>query len=85
MLNLLKSYVTGRKQFAYINGSYFKTKTIQFGVPQQSSLGSVLLSTYANNISYIFDFAPVLCTDDTCLYVKALKEKDLDALMSREV
>ena len=31
--NLLKSYLTERKQFVYINGSYSTTKTIQFGVP----------------------------------------------------
>ena len=42
--NLLKSYLTGRKQFVYINGSYSATKTIQFGVPRGSNLGPILFS-----------------------------------------
>ena len=29
--NLLKSYLSGRKHFVHINGSYFTTKTIKFG------------------------------------------------------
>ena len=83
--NLLKSYLTERKQFVYINGSYSTTKTIQFGVPQGSNLGPILFSIYVNDMFNIFDFSPVLYADDTCLYVKASKEKDLESLMSREV
>ena len=33
----------------------------------------------------IFYFSPVQYADDTCLYVKASKEKDLESLMNREV
>ena len=69
----------------YINGSYSTTKTIQFGVPQGSNLGPILISIYVNDIFNIFDFPPVLYADDTCLYVKASKEKDLETLMNREV
>ena len=83
--NLLKSYLTGHKQFVYINGSYSSTKTIQFGVPQGSNLGPIVFSIYVNDIFSIFDFTPVLYADDTRLYVKALKEKDLESSMNREV
>ena len=84
--NLLKYNLhNGRKLFVYINGSYSTTKTIQFDVPQGSNLGPILFSNYVNDIFNIFDFTPVLYTDDTCLYVKASKEKDLESLMSREV
>ena len=40
---------------------------------------------YVNVIFNIFDFPPVLYADNTCLYVKASKEKDLETLMNREV
>ena len=83
--NLLKSYLTERKQFVYINGSYSTTQTIQFGVPQGSNLGPILVSIYVNDMFNIFDFSPVLYADDTCLYVKASKEKDLESLMNRKV
>ena len=83
--NLLKSYLTERKQFVYINGSYSTTKMIQFGVPHRSNLGPILFSIYVYNIFNIFDFTPVLYADDTCLYIKASKEKDLESLMNREV
>ena len=80
--NLLKSYLTEGKQLVYINGSYSTTKTIQFGVPQGSNLGSILFSIYVNDILNIFDFSPVLYADDTCLYVKASNEKDSETLMN---
>ena len=83
--NLLKSYLTERKQFVYINRSYSTTKTIQFGDPQGSNLGPILFSIYVNDMFNIFDFSPVLYADDTCLYVKASKEKDLESLMNRKV
>ena len=76
--NLLKSYLTERKQFVYINASYSTTKTIQFGVPRGSNLGTILFSIYVNDIFNIFDFTPVLYANDACLYVKASKEKDLE-------
>ena len=69
----------------YINGSYSTTKTIQFGVTRGSNLGFILFSIYINDIFNIFDFTPVLYADDTCLYVKASKEKDLESLMNREI
>ena len=75
--NLLKSYLTERKQFVYINGSYSTTKAIQYGVPQGSNLGPILFSIYVNDIFNIFDFTPVLYADDTCLYVKLQKKKIL--------
>ena len=83
--NLLKSYLSGRKQFVCINGSYSITKTIQFGVSQGSNLGPIFFSIYVNNIFIIFDFTCVLYAEDTCLNFKALKEKDLETLMKREV
>ena len=69
----------------YINGSYSTTKAVQFGVPQGSNLGPILFSIYVKDIFNIFDFTPVLYADDTCLYVKASKEKDLETLINREV
>ena len=78
--NLLKSYLTGSRQFVYINGSYSTNKTIQFGVPKESNFGPILFFIYVINVFNIFDFTPELYADDTCSYVKASKEKDLESL-----
>ena len=67
----------------YINGSYSTTKTIQFGVPQESNLGPILFSIYVNDVFNIFYFTPELYADDTCLYFKISNEKDLESLMNR--
>ena len=69
----------------YINGRYSTTKTIKFGVPQESNLSPILFSIYVIDIFKIFDFTFVLYADDTCLYVQASKEKDLECLMNREI
>ena len=74
--NLFKSYLNGRKQFVCINRSYSTTKTIQFGVPRGSNLGPIFFCIYVNDTFNIFDFNLVLYADDTCLCIKASKEKD---------
>ena len=82
---LLKSYLTERKQFAYNIECYSTSKTIQFGVLQESNLDPIIFSIYVNNIFNIFDFTPVLYAEGTSLYVKVSKEKDLETLMNRKV
>ena len=37
--NLFKCYLTGREQHVVVNGSSSTSKSIQFGVPQESNLG----------------------------------------------
>ena len=49
------------------------------------NLGPILFSIYVNDIFNIFEFTPMLYTDDTCFHVKASKEKDLETLINREV
>ena len=82
---LLKSYLTEHKQFVYVNGSFSTTKTIQFGVPQGSNLGPILFSINVNNIFNIFYLPLMLYADDTCLHLKASKEKGLESLMIAKI
>ena len=59
-----------------------------FFVSLALALASSLVSStppLVNDIFSIFDFTSVLYADDTCLYVKASKEKVLETLMIREV
>ena len=74
---LQKLYHDGERGLAHrlfnINGCYFSTQIMQFGVSQGSNLGPILFSVYVNDIFGNFEFAPVLYADDRCLHVKAQK------------
>ena len=58
---------------------------MQFGVFQGSNLSPILFSVYVDDSFGNFEFARVLYADDTCLYVKTIKEEHLPNLMNCEV
>ena len=67
-LELLLNFVSNRNYFVSINGSKSITKTVNIGVPQGSTLGSLLFLLYINdmcNSSSLLDFNQF--ADDTTL------------------
>ena len=65
MLQLIESYLTGRKQFTVANGTVSNTKEINCGVPQGSVLGPLLFLIYANDIQNCTTEVLKLFADDS--------------------
>ena len=66
VLDMFRSYLTGRKQCASVNGKLSGFLDVNFGVPQGSILGTFLFIIMVNDIVYnIPPTVPVLYADDT--------------------
>ena len=71
VLSWYKSYFSDRKQCVILKGTQSNTFDLQFGVPQGSCLGSVLLTQYASSLFSIFSKHSVCAhayADDHQLY-----------------
>ena len=82
-LNLLKNYLTNRKQYCDFKGTHTTLLPIRKGVPQGSILGNLLFSIYINdfiNASNKFQF--VMYADDTTLFsiYDTFKNSDDDSM-----
>ena len=78
-LSWLKSYLSNRQQFVFVDGSNATMSTIQCEVPQGSILGPLLFLIYINDIinsSSIFKF--IMFADDTTVLAS---HKNLNVLI----
>ena len=65
--DLMKSYLTNRKQFISGNGFSSSLLGINIGVPQGSVLGPILFLIYINDLSSCSNFVTTLYADDSVL------------------
>ena len=82
-LEWLKSYITNRQQFAYVNGKNSKMEQITCGVPQGSVLGPLLFLIYTNDIGNCTESKIRLFADDTNSFVNAENYSDLKKIISK--
>ena len=73
-LELLKSYLSGRKQFVEYNNTASDFKSITCGVPQGSILGPLLFIIYINDLpAAVKQFETIIYADDTTLFSSLYK------------
>lgn len=77
--SLLKSYLTKRTIYTYVNGVKSECKNINYGVPQGSILGPILFSLYINDLKNISQSNEIiLFADDTSIFCTADNYTDLE-------
>ena len=84
-INLLKSYLTNRKQKCQVN-SFSSERLIKCGVPQGSILGPLLFLLYINDLPHCLSKTkPWLFADDTNLTASANSMTDLEAAVNSDL
>ena len=81
-LDWLKSYLTNRQQFAYVNGKNSTKQKITYGVPQGSVLGPLLFLIFTNDIGNCTESKIRLFADDTNSFVNSDSYTGLKKIIS---
>ena len=79
-LNLIKSYLTNRRQYTKISNNFSDELEINCGVPQGSCLGPLLFLLYINDLPLASQMNTTLYADDTYLMMSDL---NLTSLQNR--
>ena len=82
---LLQSYLSKRKQFVSINNVSLSLKFINFGVPQGSIFGPLLLLIYINDLPNCLHTVPRFFADDTTLTFSSDNIDNLQLLANSEL
>ena len=84
--NLLKSYLSNRKQFVSINGFDSVIKDVTCGVPQGSSLGPLLFLLYINDFRLCLSKTSMgHFADDTFIIYNSTKAKTIETIINTEL
>ena len=73
--SLIKSYLSGRKQYVSVLGENYDLREVEYGVPQGSCLGPLLFLIYINDLCNTCKNGEfILFADDTNIFVKSNSE-----------
>ena len=85
-LELIKSYLTNRKQFVSVNGNNSSLKDMTIGVPLGSVLGPLLFLIYLNDLPTVpLNTDSILFADDTTLYASNTNVNELSNTLSGDL
>ena len=84
--NLIKSFLSNRKQYVAINGFESDKVNVTCGVPQGSTLGPLLFLIYINDLRFSLKFATANhFADDTCIIYQSKKLKALESDLNHDL
>ena len=78
--DLIKSYLSSRKQYVDVNGRVSNCNDVTIGLPQGSVLGPQLFKIFINDLTKINPGKSILSADDAVLYVT---DSCLDSCLSK--
>lgn len=84
-LDLLKSYLDGRKQFTTVNGINSSLCDVKIGIPQGSTLGPLLFLLFINDLSTTSVFKTTLFADDAMLSMSSSNISTLEEITNNEL
>ena len=82
---LLKSYLTNRKQYPVVDGKQSTVRNITCGVPRGSTLGPLLFIIYMNDLPLASNFRTRTFADDTSLTLSNSNIKQLEKNVNTKV
>ena len=82
---LIRSYLSERRQYVFVNESRSSLSKVEYGVPQGSILGPLLFLIYINDLSNCTSNSPRLFADDTWLIFHDHNLSRLEQLCNNEL
>ena len=82
---LMKTYMTNRRQFTFVQNMASKINKITCGVPQGSTLGPLFFIMYVNDLPKCSSFSTKLYADDTNLYLAHSDIKEFKLMVNNEL
>ena len=83
MHNLLKDYLTDRKQFTTYKNAKSNDTKIVCGIPQESTVGPLLFSIYINDLLLVTNSHMKLFADDTAIILEVTNVIQLQDKVSK--
>lgn len=84
ILSLIKSYLSNRKNFVFVNGRKSYPFSPTSGVPQRSNLGPLLFNIFINDLPLLLSCYTLMYADDVKLYL-AVKSTNDCAFLQRNI